>query len=179
MIRRACGAPGLIALCCCACATTPSTSSSPEELPPGPVALRMRAVDGEALTLGGLRGRPVLVTVITTWAETALFEAPHLQALRGRYPRDRLEIICLVIDDLPGAAEVFVETFEPLYRVAVPEDLEGLVGERGPFGPIRVIPTSVLLDREGVIALRSDGVWPPGVIEAAIDQLLAADPGNR
>jgi hypothetical protein len=159
-----------------ACAGSTSASAP---LPRGAVALRARDLDGNAVLLGSLRGRVVIVTVIATWADTALFEVPRLKALYERYSREELAIVCLALDDMRAAIEVFVDSFSVPYPVLVPEDPEGLVGPEGPFGAIAVIPTSVVLAPSGEIAIRSDGVWPEGVLEKAIDRLLAGDRRNR
>lgn len=168
----------LLALLLAGCASS-TAAPSEAQLPRGPVALRARGLDGEPITLGALRGRIVVVTVIATWADTALLEVPRLKSVAEKYPEEQVTILCLALDDLITPVQVFADSFDLPYLVGVPEDRERLVGPQGPFGPITMLPTSVLLAPSGQIALRTDGLWPEGVLEEAIERLLAEDRGNR
>jgi hypothetical protein len=145
-------------------------------LPSGPVALRASDLGGRPITLGALRGKVVLVTVMATWADTALLEVDRFRALYQQYPRERLEIVYLALDELPLAVEVYAQSLELPFVVGLPDDPRALIGPDGPFGPITILPTSVLLAPSGEIAVRSDGLWPPEALEEAIRRLLAEDP---
>lgn len=149
-------------------------TEAPAPLPDGRVALRFERVDGAVETLGALRGRVVVLAVITTWAEPALVEVPELKELHAAYPRDDLEIVSLVLDDKPEMAKIFQRTFEIPYVVGTVEDRAAFSGEGGPLGAIRIIPTSYLLDREGHIAARMEGTWPAGSLAKAVRQLVGA-----
>lgn len=166
----------LFSICC---ASSSTQTPEPPPLPKGQVALRLLALDGSTLTLGSLRGRVVLVTVMSTSAEIAMLEVPRLKEIAAKYPENELAIVCVMLDDQLAAIQVFIESFEIPYEVVVPEDPARLLGEDGPFGPIQVLPTSVLISRSGELAIRSTGLWPKGVLEEAIDRLLAEDPPNR
>lgn len=163
-----------VALVAASCATLPANPS----LPTGPVSLRVQTVDEEVLTLGSLRGKVVLVTIINTWADPALAEIPLLRRLSQVHAPD-LAIVCIALDAFEDAVQIFAETFELPYPVGKVEDPATFVSARGPFGPIGTVPTSVLLDRSGVIAARMDGTWEPDVLRRAIEGLLAADPATH
>lgn len=150
----------------CAGSTGPGPS-----LPAGRVIYRLQNLDGSELSLTSLRGRPVVVTVISTWADPALVEVPRYKALHQRY-QDRLAILCVVLDEDPAMARIFQESFDIPYGVVTVADRPGFTGEAGPFGPIGSIPTSVLLDAEGRIAARMDGMWDPNLLEEAVARLL-------
>ena len=147
-------------------------------LPDRPVALRYRTLDGGLDSIGRLRGRVVLVTVVATWAATALLEVPLLKQTHNRYAKDGLEIVALAIDETPLAVQVFADKFEIPYAVGLSEDDRALMGPHGPFGEITRLPTSVLLDRDGLIVVRSDGMWDPAALDAAVQRLLATDPSD-
>lgn len=68
-------------------------------------------------------------------------------------------------------ARIFARTFEVPYIVAIVEDRGTFTSEQGPLGPIRIIPTSFLIDREGRIAARMEGTWPDGALDEAIREL--------
>ncbi len=176
MVRRL--APRLsLSLALAAVAGACATSRTPG-LPTGPVSLRVNTVDGDTLTLGSLRGKLVIVTIINTWAGTALVEIPHYKELLHRHADD-LAIVCIAMDEHPEQVEIFASTFELPYPAGTVDDRAWFISRDGPFGPIGTVPTSVVLDRTGVIAVRMDGTWVPDVLESAIERLLAADPGKH
>jgi thiol-disulfide isomerase/thioredoxin len=136
--------------------------------------MRLEKLDGSYLSLGELRGRVVLVTVISTWSDPALLEVPPLKALHKKYARDDVEIVCVVLEE-PKIAAIFAKTFEIPYIVTTAEDPAELTSKDGPFGAITIVPTSILLDRDGRIAARMEGIWPPDDRLAKLDRLVASD----
>jgi hypothetical protein len=170
--------PRIIApLLLAACAS--SSVDRPELIPSGRVALAFRTLDNRVMTLGGLRGRVVLVTVMYTWAETALIEVPRYKTLAKQYDASELAIVSIVLDEHREMARIFAETFEIPYLVATVDEPESFGADNGPLGPIKLIPTSLLIDREGRIAARADGIWPPDVLENAVGRLVATDRGQH
>jgi hypothetical protein len=161
-----------------ACASTPKPP--PDLVPHTPVSLRVERIDGGGvLTLGSLRGKVVAVTVITTWASLALLEVPRYKQLVATHDPKDLVVIAIALDDKKEMVRIFAGTFEIPYYVGTIEDPADFTSEHGPFGPITIIPTSILLTREGQIAARMDGVWPEGVLEAAVDRLVAGSIGSH
>jgi thiol-disulfide isomerase/thioredoxin len=156
-----------LALFSVACASQP-----PPVLPEGRVALRLEDVDGEEVRLGALRGKVVLVTIVTTWSDYALLEVPRFKALAEKHAGD-LAIVCIALDEDPRMIRIFRDTFEIPYPVTTVSDKERFTSELGPFGPITIIPTSILLDRDGNVAARMDGMWPVKVLEAAVQKVAA------
>lgn len=168
---------GLFLWLCAGCAGAPGIRDPQRmKLPKGRVALRVEKPDGGMVTLGSLRGRIVLITVVTTWAETALLEVPRLKALARSSNPDDLAVVCIVLEENRDMVRIFSETFDLPYIVGTVEDPAEFTGDQGPLGPIGIIPTSVLLDREGRIRARMDGIWPEGLLEDAVGRLVAGDP---
>ena len=160
---------GLAFLCCCA------SSQERPPMPTGAMAMRATDVDGQLRTLGALRGKVVLVTVINTWADTAIYEVPILKRLYQSHPREDLEILCIVLDDYEQTAEIFRDAFEIPYPVALVRDRARFISDQGLLGPVAIIPTSYLISRTGELALRMEGTWSPKVLFEAIDRLVASD----
>lgn len=172
----------LVGLAGGACTHTTRTSPGDEEAPPlpeGRVALAMEALDGTPITLGGLRGRPVVLTVMTTWAEPALLEVPRLEAIRARYPEEALAIVSVALDEDPKMVRIFARTFAIRYTVATVLDRAGFTSDAGPLGAIRILPTTFLLDHEGRIAARMEGTWPAGALEEGVAGLVAGSGGTH
>jgi hypothetical protein len=157
-----------------ACAMSSSTARDTRA-----VAFRYQRVDGKIDTLGRHRGKVVLVSVFATWAEPALLEVPFFGQLQRRFGSDDFVVIQIAIDQEPSAVEVFVEAFGVEHLVGWPVDPGRFTGRLGPLGPIGILPTSVLITRDGVAAYHREGTWAPKDLEAAIVSLLAADRINH
>ena len=159
----------------CAGASTPAPEA---ELPVSPVQVRLRTLNDKYVDLADLRGQALLISVIQTWADPALVEVPLLNQVADRYG-DRLTILCVALDEKPEMVRIFVDTFKPEYEVVRVDDPERFTGESGPFGPIAMIPTSILLDASGRVAARMDGTWRPQVLRDALRRLLGPPSPRR
>ncbi len=158
---------GLTLLSAVGCAGSPSVG-----VPEGPVALRLRALDGtETQTLGALRGKIVVIHIMTTWSEPALLEIPRLSAIASRYADD-VHVLAVTLDEDRRMGSIFVDSFHPGYGVLTVDEPGWFTSSAGPFGPITVIPSTVILDRRGHISARMDGMWPPELLERAVKTLL-------
>lgn len=146
-------------------------------LPDGRVAARFVADGGAPVTLAAFRGQVLLVTVLTTWNDFALLEVPLFEELRQAHAPD-FEVLCVVLDEDPKMREIFRETFGVSFPVVAPHDPPRFTSEAGPFGPIGILPTSVLLDREGRIVARNDGLWTPAVLREAVERLVREEDGR-
>lgn len=152
------------------CAGCASGGTPDPRLPAGRVAFRYVGFDGTTKNLAALRGEPVVVLVVATWAGPAIVEVERLRALAVARP-GRFETVILVLDEDERMAGIFAETFGVQGVVGRVLEPTSFVDAGGPFGPIGVVPTSILLDAEGRIALRSDGPWPEGSLARALDAL--------
>ncbi len=155
-----------------ACAHEPPRPALPR------LAGQLRALDGTPFNLGALRGKPALILVLTTWANPALIEVPHFATIARRFG-DRIQVLAVALDDRVEPIVMLARTFDVPYPVYVPDDRAELVSAQGPLGPIAIIPTSALVTAGGEVRMLREGVWPPGELEHAIEQLLAGDPTNR
>ena len=153
-----------------ACAGAPA--AGPAQLPKGPVSLSYIDYQGRNRTLLELRGRPTVVLILATWAGPAIVEVQRLRVLREAQDEPFAWLI-LVLDEDPEMAGIFAETFEVRAEVGRIVRPDTFLGPRGPFGPIAMVPTSVLLDGAGHIVVRSDGPWPEGALEKALRALEA------
>ncbi|MEM7676203.1 MAG: TlpA disulfide reductase family protein [Myxococcota bacterium] len=157
-----------------ACASG-SATTTPAELPTAPAAAQLITLDGRVFSLDALRGEAALITIIQTWSDYALVEIPLLNQVAERYG-DRVTVLCVALDEQPEMVRIFVDTFKPAYEVVrIGEaDRRRFTSEQGPFGPITMVPTSVLLDADGQVAARMDGTWRPDVLRDALQALVGS-----
>ena len=151
--------------------TTPTA-----RLPELPAAGRLRTLSGRYVNLAALRGQATLITIIQTWSDYALTEVPLMNKVAEDYG-DRLNVLCVALDDQPEMVQIFIDTFKPDYEVLRVDSVERFTGESGPFGPITRVPTSVLLDAEGRVAARMDGTWQPAVLLEVVEKLVGPPQG--
>jgi peroxiredoxin len=114
---------------------------------PAPMAapdFRLRAPDGQAVTLSALRGKVVLVNFWATWCRECRTEMPALEHLHQRFARRGLAVLGVNVREdaraVRGVARDLKLTF-PLVR-----DPDGAV--TGRYGVIG-LPTTFLVGRDG------------------------------
>ncbi|MBW7866680.1 MAG: redoxin domain-containing protein [Candidatus Hydrogenedens sp.] len=99
-------------------------------------------VDGQAFTLGEMRGRPVVVDRFATWCAPCDKLSKHLDRLVKENPG----IVVLSISDEPEEmVRKHAEKKKTAYRTASAEDLPD------PFGDVSAYPTLFFMDPDGVI----------------------------
>jgi thiol-disulfide isomerase/thioredoxin len=134
---------------------------------------KLTSLDGKAFTLAGSKGKVILLNFWATWCGPCRAEIPDLVELQNKY-KDRLQILGLVVDDEDqDAIEKFVAEFKINYPVAVATDTI-----RSQYGGIPALPTSFVLDAEGRIVQKHEGLRDPILYETEIRALLGLPIGN-
>lgn len=125
--------------------------------------------DGRVLTEDSLRGRVVLVNVWATWCAPCRVEMPALQQLADAYAAEGVVVLGLSVDRGPAAdVDAFLAEREIRYPVAIVDDRTVAA-----FGGVRGYPTSLLLDRDGVVRHAVVGPIGPLTLRPALRRLLA------
>ena len=134
---------------------------------------QLTSLDGKPLTLAGSHGKVVLLNFWATWCGPCRAEIPDLVALQNKY-KDRLQILGLVVDDDDqDAVKNFVAEFGVNYPVALASDEIRLQ-----YGGIAALPTSFVLDAEGRVVQKHEGLRDPLLYETEIRSLLGLPIGN-
>jgi cytochrome c biogenesis protein CcmG/thiol:disulfide interchange protein DsbE len=134
---------------------------------------KLTGLDGKPLTLAGSKGKVTLLNFWATWCGPCRAEIPDLVELQNKY-KDRLQILGLVVDDDDqDAIREFAEKFGINYPVAIAgNDI------RFQYGGIAALPTSFVLDAEGRIVQKHEGLRDPVLYETEIRSLLGLPIGN-
>lgn len=103
-------------------------------------------LDGQSVTLSELKGHPVLVNFWATWCPSCREEMPLLQQAHEDYQKDGLIILAVDIAEKPAIVQKFLNDNKLTFAVVLDRDsrVSSMYG-------IRLIPTSVLVDKDGNI----------------------------
>jgi len=128
----------------------------------------VRTLDGRTLRLAELSGRPVVLDFWATWCAPCRASMPHLSAMQGRYGSRGLVVVGLSVDDgTPQTVRRFAERLQLRFPVAMAS--EGMLDD---YGPIRSIPTTIFIDRQGRIVRRVVGYVDEETLEGFIREIL-------
>lgn len=128
---------------------------------------KLETLDGKPLSLAASRGKVVLLNFWATWCGPCRAEIPDLIVLQEKY-KDQLQIIGLTVDDDDATTikEVVAET-RINYPVAMsPPEV------RMQYGGIAALPTSFVLDTQGRVVQKHEGLRDPALYETEIRALL-------
>jgi thiol-disulfide isomerase/thioredoxin len=130
--------------------------------------LEFTAADGRRLSLDEFRGRVVLVNLWATWCPPCIAEMPALDALEARLGGGDFQVVAVSLDRGGEAAvrQWFARTGIGHLAIfnADPAHL-----------PNALLPTSLLLDREGKVAWQGLGAraWDKSDAVSEVEKLIA------
>jgi len=135
-----------------------------------PVSFRYEGVEKGTLDSGSLRGRPAVIIFITTYDIASQAQARFLTMVERRL-RSRIGAAAIMLEPSDNRPLVlaFRDALHLDYPVAWGDD--DLSRGHGPFGDVRAVPTTIVLDAAGRIAWRNVGLVKDTDIEAALSGL--------
>ena len=131
-------------------------------------AYAFTAFDGTEVHSDDLRGKVVVLNFWATWCGPCKLEMPSLQSLHEDRADDGVVVLGLSTDvGDPDPVEAFLRERGITYPVG-----RATNAHRQAFGGIRGIPTTFLIDRNGVVQHRVVGYFAPPAMRAAVRRLL-------
>jgi cytochrome c biogenesis protein CcmG/thiol:disulfide interchange protein DsbE len=168
--------PGALLFCIVAalgCGANDDRLRAPAPIDVGRPAPAYRAVsaDGDSVSLGALRGKPVLLNVWATWCHPCRDEIPELQRLHERYRERGLELVGVSVD--AAGDEEAIRAFARRYGMTYPVWRDPNENVSATFLVVGV-PATFLIDRAGVLRWKQTGPIAPGdtTLMAAIERAL-------
>jgi thiol-disulfide isomerase/thioredoxin len=123
-------------------------------------------LDGGSFKLADIKGKPAVLTFWASWCGPCKKELPILSALYQKYKAQGLMVAGISVDSDEGAIRRYL-TASPLpFLIAWDKD-SALMGQFTSRG----VPTSIWVDKTGLIRLRTTGVPPSG--EKRLEELVA------
>ncbi len=140
---------------------------------PFPFHFSLAGLDGKPVKLGDFRGKVVVVDFWGTWCPPCRKELPHLASIYEKYRDKGLAMIGLNYENGDEKdAQAAVESFLKVNKVPYP-CLLGDKPTRAQVPEFNGFPTTLFLDRAGVVRLRLIGYHDQAELEAVVEMLLA------
>lgn len=129
---------------------------------------QLPSLDGQVVALSNLRGKPVLINFWATWCGPCREEMPYLQQIYDGWSDQGLVLLTIDIQESPATIREFMQNHNLTLPVLL--DSRGSVTQRY---NIIGIPTTFLIDKEGIIQAKKIGPFPSAkAIEKELGKIM-------
>lgn len=144
-----------------------ATAAAAAEVGAPAPAWHLTSLDGREVSSTTLKGKVVILDFWATWCGPCKKEIPAYMALQRKYGDQGLVIVGVSMDSTPGPVKKYVADNQLNYVVGMTNDEVYRA-----FNSPDAIPTTVLIDRGGVIRDIKLGGVNPAVYEKRVQQAL-------
>jgi len=123
--------------------------------------------DNQEISLSGLRGSPVAVNFWATWCGPCRVEMPVLQRAIERYAEEGLVILAVNGGESAGIVQAYMDALGLTFSALL--DPNGAIVEQ--YG-IQAFPTTIWIDRQGIIQAKHLGPLSSDLIDSYMADLL-------
>jgi len=147
--------------------TMPAFAAPPAEGTQAPT-FTLASLTASHWTLAGTRGHVVVVNFFATWCPPCRAETPDLVAAAKHYSSKGVIFVGVDASEDASLVSVFVKSKGIRYPIVL--DSNDVVSKTY---DVRAIPTTYVLDRNGIIRYRQIDVLSESVLSSALDAVLA------
>jgi len=153
-------------------------NNSDDDQVQGPYPPNYKQNQDELLKLSELKGKVVLVDFWATWCVPCREGIPDLVMIKNEFKDKNFEIVGISVDALTngGATAADVSPFMKAYNINYPI-VRGDGNVVNSFGGIQSIPTSFLIDKDGQIIYKHEGLVSKEVYLKQINEIFKNDNG--
>ncbi|MFM1826024.1 MAG: hypothetical protein RLZZ37_659 [Actinomycetota bacterium] len=123
------------------------------------------------INLNSLKNKVVLINVWGSWCSPCRKEAAELEELYLKNKANNVEFIGINIRDSKISANKFIENFSITYPNIFDRDGKLLLGYKDSLPP-NSIPSTILIDKNGLVAARQLGPIDKSLIQGFISELV-------
>jgi cytochrome c biogenesis protein CcmG, thiol:disulfide interchange protein DsbE len=124
-------------------------------------------IDGERISLGSLRGRPMILNFWATWCETCGMEHQLIREAREFYEPQGVRFYSVLYADTAENAQAFIEKYGKAAPILLDPDLRTSI-DYGVTG----VPETFFIDAKGTILYKEAGPLTPELIGEKMKLLL-------
>jgi len=120
------------------------------------------------VSLAAYRRKVVLLNFWATWCEPCLTEVPRFAEWQQRYGGPRgLQVVGVSMDDDEPPVRTFYQKYRLNYPVVMGDEKLGEL-----YGGVLGLPVTFVIDRNGKVRFKHEGVADLNIIEREIQKLL-------
>ena len=139
---------------------------------------KLRNLSGASVQLSDLAGRGIVLNFWATWCPPCRREMPLLDDIQKIYQARGISVIGVAINEAPGQVRSYVESVAVSYPIWVDASPPAPGFDRSQeifsrFGGVG-LPTTIFIDREGVVQKVYVGELSRGFLQSQIDKILGS-----
>ncbi|MFM1654124.1 TlpA disulfide reductase family protein [Brevibacillus sp. B_LB10_24] len=129
----------------------------------------LQTTAGQSIKLSDLKGKKVILNVWATWCPPCRAEMPDMQKFYAKHEKEDITILsvnAIKTEKNPDDVPKFIEAFGLAFPVVL--DQEGLVSNTY---QVAALPTSYLIDTQGIIRQKVIGPMDLEIMEKLVSQM--------
>jgi thiol-disulfide isomerase/thioredoxin len=111
-----------------------------------PVEIRLKDLNGQQVSLSDFRGKIVFLNFWTTWCYACRIEMPDMEKLHQKFKNKDFAMVSINLQESASQVKQFFKDFKLTFTALLDSD-----GEVGAHFMITAIPTTFILNKEGII----------------------------
>ena len=129
---------------------------------------QLQNLAGEIVSLGGLRGHPVIINFWATWCGWCVIEMPHLQAVYEEHAGEGLVLLAINIGESQDKVASFKQSNNLTFTMLL-DSQEAVTLKYDVTG----YPTTFFIDKDGIIRAKKLGAFlSKEGIERGLDEIM-------
>ena len=151
---------------------TTDTSNTDDDTTTLPLAsdFNLPKVGGGNVRLSDLKGQIVILDFMATWCGPSETELAHLEEIYNSYSSSQVRILSIDVDQ--SESEALLSSYIDKHNIPWDTLMDSVGINNAPSYDVTAIPTLVIVDQDGRIAFRSEGVTQSSTLAAEINALL-------
>lgn len=136
---------------------------------PAPMNFTLQDMNGQNVELASYKGKVVFLNFWATWCGPCKIEIPHFVELQETYRDQGVAFLGFSVDDTVEQLKPFAAQYRVNYPLLVGLNREDV---QDAFGPLWGIPITFVIDRNGNICRKHQGLATKEQFERVIQSLL-------